>query len=187
MRKIQLRALLAGLVAVSGLACAEAPQPGPLATVTAIDLPRYMGKWYEFARFPNKFQAKCVDDVSAEYSQNPDGTVKVINRCLMDNGEYSEAVGKARQVGEPTSAKLQVSFAPSLASFIPWVWGDYWIIDIDPEYNVVAVGEPTREYLWVLTRTNRMSTAEYMGLLSRLRDKGYDTAMLIFSGPPVRK
>lgn len=186
MRRILLIALVVGLIAM-GRASAEDIQPGGLVPVPAIDLSRYMGKWYEFARIPNRFQAKCVDDVSADYTLRPDGTVSVINRCLMENGEYSEAIGKARQVGEANSPKLQVTFAPTWTSFLPWVWGDYWIIDIDPEYEIVAIGEPNREYLWILTRTNTMLTTEYLGLLSRLRAKGYDTTKLVFSGPPVRK
>ncbi len=187
MKKLLFGALLVWAVAGSGISSAEESMAVPLTPVPAIDLSRYMGKWYEFARIPNKFQEKCVDDVTAEYSLDPDGTVKVTNRCVIENGEVTEAVGKARQVGNAASPKLQVTFAPTWTSFLPWVWGDYWIIDIDPGYKIVAIGEPRREYLWILTRSNRMSTSEYLDLLSRLRDKGYDTTKLIFSGPPVRK
>lgn len=162
-------------------------QPGELATVPSFDVQRHMGKWEEFARFPNKFQEKCAGDSTAEYSSLQDGSIRVINRCRLASGELHEVEGAVRQVGGEGSSKLEVSFSPSWLSFIPAVWGDYWVIDIDPNYQMVAIGEPKREYLWIMTRGQPISTATYMGLLSRLMAKGYDTKRLVFSGPPARK
>lgn len=153
----------------------------PLTTVPAVDVPRYMGRWFEIAKFENGFQKKCVSDTSAEYSLKQDGKVQVVNRCRQENGEISEAVGEARQVGEVSSPKLEVRFAPAWLSFIPAVWGDYWIIDLDADYELVAVSEPTREYLWVLARSPQVSAAAYEALLQRLRDKGFDTDKLVKS------
>ena len=155
---------------------------GELTTVAALDVPRYMGKWQELARFPTWFQEKCIAESSAEYSLNQDGTVRVINRCRLANGSINEAEGLARQIGGATSPKLKVRFAPAWLSFIPGVWGDYWVIDIDPDYQWVAVGEPKREYLWILTRNQPFSQSTYAALVSRLAEKGFDTKKLVLSG-----
>jgi apolipoprotein D and lipocalin family protein len=136
-----------------GAAVAQPPL-GPLRTVEHLDLPRYMGTWYEIAKLPNRFQAKCASDTRAEYTAQPDGTVRVVNRCRTDNGETTEAVGVARQVGGPDSPKLQVRFA-RVAVMVAGVWGDYWIVDLEPDYQLVAVSEPHREYLWILARSPR--------------------------------
>ncbi len=164
------------------LACAApmagAHEPAPLQTIPSLDLPRYMGRWHEIARFPNSFQKDCVGDSSADYQLNPDATVQVLNRCRLANGEFKEALGQARRVGEPGSPRLQVRFAPAWLSFIPAVWGDYWVVDLDPAYQLVAVTEPRREYLWVLARSPQVREADYRALLERLRAQGLDVARL---------
>lgn len=133
-----------------------------------------MGTWYEIAKYPNRFQKQCVADTRAEYSLLSDGRVQVINRCRLQNGEMESASGIARKVGGAGSAKLEVRFAPAWLSFIPAVWGDYWVIDIDDAYRLVAVSEPKREYLWVLSRTPTVDPARYAALLARLAEQGFD-------------
>ncbi len=150
----------------------------PLATISALDVSRYMGTWYELAKFPNRFQKKCVGDTSAEYNMTPDGQVDVINRCRLENGEFNIAVGSARQVGGPTSPKLKVRFAPAWLSFIPAVWGNYWIIDLDDAYQLVAISEPSREYLWILSRTPQVDREKYQAILNRIANQGLDTGRL---------
>ena len=149
-----------------------------LTTITALDVPRYMGTWYEIAKFPNWFQKKCAADTRAEYRAQADGTVQVINRCRLDSGEMTDAVGSARQVGGATSPKLQVRFAPAWLAFIPAVWGNYWVIDLDESYQLVAVSEPSREYLWVLSRTPKVDQKSYQALLGRLAQMGLEIARL---------
>lgn len=149
-----------------------------LTAIASLDLARYMGSWYEIAKFPNRFQQKCAADTRADYSLQPDGSVQVINRCRQANAEISEALGQARRVGDAGSARLQVRFAPAWLSFIPAVWGDYWVIDLDPGYQLVAVSEPKREYLWVLARTPRVDATAYDALLDRLAGKGFDLRRL---------
>lgn len=161
-----------------GQSVALANEPTPLATISALDVPRYMGRWYEIAKYPNRFQRKCVADTSAEYKLESDGRVQVTNRCRMENGEWNEAVGMARQIGDASSPKLEVRFAPAWLSFIPAVWGDYWVIDLDPDYQLVAVSEPRREYLWVLSRNPMVGQDAYSALLERLRRFGFDTNRL---------
>ena len=109
--------------------------------------------------------------------------MQVLNRCKTDKGEWSEALGAARQIGGPTSPQLKVRFAPEWLSFIPLVWGDYWIIDLDPDYQWVVVSEPQREYLWILSRTPQMPAATYQTLLAKLEKLGFDLKRIQVSKP----
>jgi apolipoprotein D and lipocalin family protein len=149
-----------------------------LTSIAHLDVPRYLGKWYEIARYPNWFQKKCVADTSADYSLQSDGTIGVVNRCRVADGSWTEAVGQAVQSGGPDSPKLQVRFAPSWLSFLPLVWGDYWVIDLDDDYRLAAVSEPSRKYLWILSRTPTLDAASYRDLLTRLAAKGFDLTKL---------
>ena len=185
LKSIFIHGLLAGALAQSCIAFANDPQnsnasraPGPLATIARLDVPRYLGTWFEIAKYPNWFQKKCVSDTKASYSLQSDGKVRVLNRCVTKDGEVSEALGEARQVGDATSARLEVRFAPAWLSFIPLVWGNYWVIDLDPNYQLVAVSEPKREYLWVLSRTPEVNPKAYEELLGRLEKKGFDLSKL---------
>lgn len=150
-----------------------AQPPGALAPIAALDVPRYMGTWYEIAKYPNWFQKKCVADTRAEYSLQPGGTVQVLNRCRKENGEMDQATGEARQIGAANSPRLQVRFAPAWLSWLPMVWGDYWVIDLDERYQLVAVSEPKREYLWVLSRSPAVSDQAYEALTARLKAQGF--------------
>lgn len=145
-----------------------------LTTVASINVPRYMGTWYEIAKYPNFFQRKCISNTSAQYASQPDGTVRVQNRCTKEDGQINEAIGQARQIGASTSPKLEVRFAPEWLSFLPFVWGNYWVIDLDADYQLVAVSEPKREYLWILARTPEVTAKAYDELLARLEKKGFD-------------
>jgi len=159
-------------------AAGAAPAGEPLTTVPALDVPRYMGTWYEIAKFPNWFQRKCVSNTRANYVLQADGKVQVTNRCKRESGEVDEAIGAARQIGPANSPKLQVRFAPVWLSLIPAVWGDYWVVELDEDYQWVAVSEPGRAYLWILSRSPRMDAATYTDVLSRLTRKGLDVQKL---------
>lgn len=169
---------ITAVLGLSSLAAGAQVPSAPLTTIESLDVPRYMGTWYEIAKFPNAFQKKCVSDTRAEYSIRTDGTIQVINRCKILGGEIDEAIGTARQVGPATSPMLKVRFAPAWLSFLPFVWGDYWIIDLDPKMQLVAVSEPQRQYLWVLSRTPKVDPAAYESLLGRLAGKGFDLGRL---------
>jgi apolipoprotein D and lipocalin family protein len=147
-------------------------------TITALDVPRYLGTWYEIAKFPNWFQKKCVSNTKAVYTAKPDGNLRVLNSCSTANGEISEAEGLARQIGPKDSPKLEVRFAPEWLSFLPMGWGDYWVIDLDSRYQVAAVSDPRREYLWVLSRTPQLDPKVYDDLLQRLKQQQFDIQKL---------
>jgi ABC-type cobalamin/Fe3+-siderophores transport system ATPase subunit/lipocalin len=106
-----------------------APAHAPVHAIATLDVPRYMGQWYEIAKFPNRFQKKCVAETVAQYTLLTSGRVRVTNRCRMANGEMDEAIGMARQMGAKNSPKLKVRFAPEWLSFLDAVWGDYWVLD----------------------------------------------------------
>ena len=147
---------------------------GPLVTIASLDVPRYMGTWYEIAKYPNYFQKKCVANTRANYQLQASGTVQVTNQCRTSSGEIDEAVGEARQIGPATSPKLQVRFAPAWLSFVPFVWGDYWVIDLDDGYQLAAVSEPKRDFLWILSRSPQVSATAYDALVVRLQNMGFD-------------
>jgi apolipoprotein D and lipocalin family protein len=140
----------------------------PLTVVDSVDLQRYLGKWYEIASYPAWFQKGCAGS-TAEYSLLPDGKIQVVNRCRKDSldGPLKESKGKAEVADTATNAKLKVWF------FWPFK-GNYWIIDLSPDYQWAVVGEPSRKYLWILSRTPTLDKGVYQGILGRLPQKGYD-------------
>ena len=151
--------------------CAHAgPAAPPLRTVGRVDLSRYAGTWYEIAAIPQSFQKGCVA-TTATYTLRPDGEVDVLNRCRKErlDGEEKSAKGRAWVVDSETNAKLKVSF------FWPFR-GDYWIVDLDPDYRWAVVGHPDRTYGWILSRTPGMDEKTYEAILGRLREQAYDTA-----------
>ena len=144
-----------------------------LRTVPSVDLGRYLGTWYEIASFPQHFQRGCTG-TTATYALRADGEIDVLNRCRKGglDGEEASARGRARVVDRSTNAKLEVSF------FRPF-WGDYWIVDLGPDYEYAAVGHPGRDYLWILSRTPTMDAAVYAGILARLQGQHYQVERLV--------
>lgn len=170
---------LMGLLALAATTAAAAAAETPLATIPTLDTARYVGTWYEIAKYPNYFQRKCLSDTVARYSAQPDGTIRVDNRCTQEGNKVEQAVGQARQPGGAGSPKLEVRFAPAWLSFLPFVWGNYWVIDLDPGYTLAAVSEPKREYLWILSRTAQVEPQAYAALVQRLAARGFDTSKLV--------
>lgn len=146
----------------------------PLETVSHVDLNRYMGMWYEIARYPNSFQKGCVGS-RATYTLRDDGKVSVLNECYDGSfsGKFRSAKGKAWVVDKKTNSKLKVSLFWFFA-------GDYWIIDIADDYSYVVVGHPQRKYLWILSRNKIMDADAYEIILRRLVEiHHYDASKLI--------
>ena len=150
----------------------------PVKTIASLDVPRYLGTWYEIAKFPNWFQRKCASNTKAVYSIKSDGNLRVLNSCMQADGEVSEAEGTARQIGAKDSPKLEVRFAPAWLSFLPMVWGNYWVIDLDSQYQLAAVSDPRREYLWILSRTPQLDPKVYEELMGRLQAQQFDVRKL---------
>jgi apolipoprotein D and lipocalin family protein len=155
------------------LATALAAAPARNETVPYVDLERYLGTWYEIARFDERFERGCVG-VTATYSKNPDGTIAVQNRCHEKtlDGKVKLANGKAFIADEKTNAKLKVQF------FWPFK-GDYWVLELGDQYEYAVVGHPKREHCWILSRTPTMPDDVYQGILKRLTERGYDVTKLL--------
>lgn len=149
-----------------------------LEVVPSVDLSRYVGQWYEIARLPNRFQKKCADSVTANYTLRSDGTIQVVNRCRKASGEFTTATGKAKIADKKTNAKLKVTF------FWPF-HGKYWILDLGQNYEYAVVGEPGRNYLWILSRTPQMDQALYLQLLAKMQARGFDTTRMIKTTHPA--
>jgi apolipoprotein D and lipocalin family protein len=143
-----------------------------LQTVSFVDVNRYLGKWYEIGSIPQIFQAGCTG-VTAEYSLNDDGSVKVFNFCRLLDPEIGLPIsieGKAVPVDESNS-KLTVSFFKGLTE------GDYWVLELDPNYQWALVGEPSRKSLFILSRTPTLDEGIYQDLLNAAAEKhGYDVS-----------
>ena len=170
------RTMAALVLAVGAVSAAE-----PLATVGSVDQARYAGQWHEVAKFPNRFQQQCIGDTTATYALRDDGKVSVVNRCRTRDG-HEEVSGVARPVDGRTD-RLQVSFLPAALRWLPIGWGDYWVIELAPDYRYAVVGEPSRQYLWVLSRTPALAPEDRLAIEARLPAHGYDPARLVDSPP----
>ncbi len=163
--------LLTGLFLLINITGCSKSYP-PLETVKEVELQKYLGTWYEIARYEHYFEKGCRD-VSATYTLKQDGDIKVINRCTKEDGEKKEAVGVAYAVDESQS-KLKVSF------FRPF-YGNYWIIMLDTDYRYAVVGDPSRQYLWILSRTPKLEKNIKDEILSRLPEMGYSADLLVWT------
>ncbi|WP_447730691.1 lipocalin family protein [Pseudoxanthomonas suwonensis] len=164
----------------------EASKP---VTVASVDLQRYLGTWYEIARLPMRHEPEDYTDITATYSLNPEGTVRVQNRARDGHGEPQESVGEAFVVEGSNNARLEVSFLPDGLRWIPFTKGDYWILRLDPEYHTALVGSPDHKYLWLLSREPSLPAQVQQEFLETARAQGYDLDGLIITphtGNPVR-
>lgn len=150
--------------------------------VASLDLQRYSGQWHEIARLPMFFQRKCASDTTATYTPRTDGNITVRNACRTKAGDMDISEGVARPVDGAPGA-LEVRFAPGWLSWLPMVWADYWVVDLDPDYQWAVVGGPSRKYMWVLSRTPTMSAALLEQIKGRAATRGYDLRELVVAAP----
>ena len=164
-------ALMAALCLLAG--CANFGPPPGVSVVAPFDLQRYQGRWYELARLDHAFE-RGMTDVSALYSPQPDGSVRVVNRGFdSTKGQWREAVGKALFTGSPTTGSLKVSF------FGPF-YGGYHVAALSPDYRWALVVGPTLGYCWVLARDTQLLASEREAIVAHARHLGVDTAALIW-------
>jgi apolipoprotein D and lipocalin family protein len=147
-----------------------------LEVVSHVDLEKYLGKWYEIARLPAKFQEGCTE-TTATYTLLRDGNVSVLNTC-MKNGKVKTAKGKAKVVDKTTGAKLKVTF------FWPF-YGDYWIMKLGKDYEFAVVGTPDLKYLWILCRTPKMESKLFSELTEFAKSQGFNVDKLIITSHPL--
>lgn len=178
-----MRILIAAFFVLTLAACAGGPVgnsdvPEP---AKSVDLQRYSGLWYEFARYENRFEQDC-EAVTAQYAPSPDGTIAVKNSCreATIDGPLKVSEGQARPAGDPKGAKLKVSF------FGPALMTNYWVLDRGDDYGWAIVGEGSGRFLWILTREPQPSAERRVELIARAKSLGYDTDMLRYTEQPAR-
>ena len=169
--------LLAVIIPFLASSPSFANRSDPLQTVPYVDLEQYMGLWYELASFPKWFSRNCVNS-QATYTLRDDGRVGVLNECRKRtaDGRRSDVNGVARVVDEESNAKLKVKFG-----WVPFE-GDYWIIELDNDYQYAVISEPSRDSLWILSRTKTLPSETLEEILERLeRIHGLDVSRLEFT------
>lgn len=177
MRKFWITAAALGVPIVLA-ACTTIPRPGPVGNravpepAKPVDLEKYLGRWYEQFRYEASFQ-KGLEAVTADYSFNDDGSLRVLNRGRKDgvNGKEKASTGRAKVIDTTTNAKLKVSF------FGPF-YGDYWVLDHGDAYEWTIVAEPSGRYLWAMTRQRVPDTATIELLKRRVQELGYDMSLI---------
>ncbi len=155
---------------VEGVICFMKEEHNSLEVVPHVELEKYLGKWYEIAHLPFRFEDDCTD-ITATYSMSEDGNISVLNECLK-RGKLKKAKGKAKVVDKNTGAKLKVTF------FWPFS-ADYWIIDLGKDYDYAVVGTPNRKYLWILSRMPQMDDELFSRIIESVKSKGFDVSKLI--------
>jgi apolipoprotein D and lipocalin family protein len=170
-------------LALLGLMAVASTRTAPVQSVATLDLKRYLGTWHEIARLPMFFQRHCDRNVTAHYSANSDGTIRIHNACIREDGSTIAADGLARPGPGRKPAELQVRFAPGWLGWLPFAWADYWVIALDEQhYRWAMVGEPRRKFLWILSRDPSIDRGTFENLKARAMDMGYRLAPLIVSG-----
>ena len=162
------RMMLVALAAIAVAGCVSGPKVDN-APVAALDLNRYLGEWYEIARFDHSFE-RGIERAKANYMLNEDGTIKVVNSGIK-NGKPKTAIGKGKMTDTP--GLLRVSF------FGPF-YADYRVMMVDKDYTRALVGSGSADYLWILSRTSGLSETAKSELLAEARRRGYDTGKLIW-------
>lgn len=165
--------LLCAFLGLSGCHAAQYSNTQTIdnSTVSVFDVRRFMGKWYEIARYDHRFE-KGMTHVTATYSLQENGSIKVKNEGYK-NGKHKEVEGRAKQPNPADPGKLKVSF------FL-WFYSDYYVLDIDPDYRYVLIGSSSDKYLWIMSRDKTLSKEKQAELLDKLRVRGYDTEKLLF-------
>ncbi|WP_397573322.1 lipocalin family protein [Silanimonas sp.] len=168
--------LAAHAEAAAGAMPAALPSGTANAPVEALDLDRYTGRWHEVARLPMFFQRKCIGDTTATYTSRADGSIEVRNACRTDDGMI-ESTGAARRAGD--GGALEVRFAPGWLGWLPMVWADYWVVDLDPDYQWAVVGGPGQGAMWILARETTLDPALFERIRQRAEARGYRLAELV--------
>ena len=162
---------LAGLLTGS-TCCASGVARIDTSTVRQLDVARFMGRWYEIARYEHRFE-RGMTHVTAEYTLQPDGKIRVVNRGLKD-GKPKEITGKARRPDpQEYPGRLEVSF------FL-WFYSDYYVLEVGSDYQYAVIGSSSDKYLWILSRKPDMPQWQLEQILSSLRKRGYDLSRLVY-------
>ena len=182
MEKIIFAAVLTTLLVFSTFISAQkkdSDNKTELQTVSSVDVKRFAGKWYEIARYPNKFQKKCIGNTTATYAAKANGKISVVNQCILKDGIFGRAEGEAIVTDQASNAKFEMSFASKYKSFLSTDWDNYWVVDLDENYQYAAASDPKRENLWILSRTPELKDAIYQNILRRVEKLGFSPGKLL--------
>ena len=161
------------------LAAAGTADPAPVQSVAMVELSRYMGRWYEIARLPNRFQKGC-DESSTDFSLRDDGQITVVNSCRNEkDGSSHQAKGRAWVPDPACNSRLKVSFIWPFRS-------EYWIIGLGKKYEYSVVASPNRKFLWILSRTATMSDDLYADIMQGIERQGFDIKNVLKESPGSR-
>ncbi|WP_222564289.1 lipocalin family protein [Novilysobacter antarcticus] len=174
--------LASGAVVAQTSPCTGTGAPLENVPVATLELERYLGQWHEIAHLPMFFQRKCVSDTTATYTLKENDRIEVRNACGTKDGSQTESVGEAKTVDGSPGA-LKVRFAPAWLGWVPGIWADYWVLDVDPDYRWAVVGGPSRKYLWILSRDPGMDAGLFNRLKSDAEARGYDLKDLVVGAP----
>lgn len=166
--------LLCGMLTVITISSCSASENINTTTVKELDLNRFLGQWYEIARFDHTFERGMVG-CTATYSLNADGTIKVVNAGYKNNldGKFKETEGKARRPNDAEPGKLEVAFFWNF-------YADYYVLELADDYRYALIGSKKSKYLWILSRTPKMDETDLNHVLETARTRGYDTEKLIW-------
>lgn len=147
-------------------------------TVESVDLSRYLGRWYQIAAIPQFFQRNCTSNTVAEYSVAEEDRIQVYNSCTNKDGERIASTGRAKVVDTNTNAKLKVTFL-KVGMWLYLFGGNYWILELDPNYRWAVVGEKTRKYGWILARDPSLTFQETKAIGEKIKAQGYELCSFI--------
>lgn len=149
--------------------------------INNFDSNRYLGDWYEIARLPNRFEKNCIAPINANYSVNPDNNMQIVvaNKCNTKDNNLDIAIGIANFVESVNVGKLKVTFLPKWLRWLPFGYGDYWILNTDYD-NISVIGSPDHKYLWVLARTENIDQVRLKQAIEVAKEQGFDTSKLIY-------
>ena len=171
-----------GLMALSGCAGGQGNKIA-MTVVEQIDVQQYLGKWHQIAALPAWFQEDCVGNVTADYSAGDESQINVVNSCDESDGRRKVADGQARFQTSNSVGKLDVTFVNLLGG---WIWafgGNYWIIGLDDGYQWAVIGEPSRQFGWILSRTKTLDDETLRLIKTIVLRENYDPCDFIFSTP----
>jgi apolipoprotein D and lipocalin family protein len=174
--------LLALVLALPLAALPSAPVRGEVPDAVALehaDVNRFMGRWYEIARLPNTQERACARDVVSTYERRNESAIRVVNVCRNADGELERTQGVARIRDGLSQAKLEFRFAPLALAWLPFLWDDWWILEVAPEYSYMMAGDPSHQRLWIYARTPELDDATYRSLVAHAAVQGYDTTRLV--------
>lgn len=167
-------------VAVAAIAFGVATATPPVRSLEKLDVQRYAGTWYELARVPNKLQANCSSDATTTYRLLADGSMRLMSRCR----DAAERVNVAVARGEPLAgdpARMRLSYLPSWLSWWPGSHVEQWVVMVDDDYRVAVVSDPSRQSLWILSRTPTIDGATFSSIVSWLRMQRYPVDRLVIT------